>query len=39
MRAYVSVVSCGGVGPGSPVVRAPRCGRGNVGSIPARGKI
>ena len=25
------------VGPDSPVVRAPRCGRGNVGSIPARG--
>ena len=24
-------------GPGSPVVRAPRCGRGNVGSVPARG--
>ena len=25
------------LGPGSPVVRAPRCGRGNMGSIPARG--
>ena len=26
------------LGPDSPVVRAPRCGRGNVGSIPAWGK-
>ena len=25
------------LGPDSPVVRAPRCGRGNVGSIPAWG--
>ena len=38
VRASVYGVCYLALGPGSPVVRAPRCGRGNVGSIPAWGK-
>ena len=38
VRASLYGVCCLALGPGSPVARAPRCGRGNGGSIPARGK-